>query len=109
MLLQILDANGVSQTIVANAQEAVVDGSGTIAATGVAQWAILANPGRSGFIFQNNGENQMILNELGPAAVGSGSFVVKPGDFFPPPGYPVTSNAWSVLGTTGDAFTAREW
>jgi len=109
MLLQILDGNGTQQTIIAHGQEAVLDSSGTINATGIAQVAMLQNAQRSGWIMQNCGVNQQIVNELGAAAVGSGSFIVQPGEFFPPANFPVTTGIISIMGTIGDAFTMRQW
>lgn len=109
MLLTVLDGLGVSQKVIAVGQEAPVDKSGVIAATGVAQVAIDANAFRSGFVIQNTGANAMRVNELGAASVGAGSFSIAPGAFFPPAGYPVSTGAISIVGTAGDIFVAREW
>lgn len=109
MLMTVIDGNGTAQSIIVSAQEAVADKSGSIAATGVAQEPVAANLLRSGFRLQNVGSNPMYVNDLGVATVGSGSFIVGVGQFWPPEKYPVSVGAISILGTAGDAFTAREW
>ena len=109
MLLNILDGAGLAQKVIVAGQESVVDRSGTIAATAVSQSFLAVNLLRSGFTLQNRGVNPMYLNELGAAAVIGSSFVVPANGFFPPEGFPVSTNAWAILGTISDAFTAREW
>lgn len=113
MLLKVTDQAGVTQTIVASAQEAVVDDSGTIVATGTAQTLLAANVLRSGWVMQNRGVNPMYVNEIATAATAvsanDGSFIVQPGAFFPPVGYPLSTGAVSVLGTIGDAYVVRAW
>jgi hypothetical protein len=109
MLLKIVDSLGVQQTVIFRTQEAVVDHSGTIATTAVAQVLLDANTFRSGWIMQNRGVNPMYVNELGTATVGAGSFAIAPGATFPPLGFPVGVGAISVLGTAADVFTVREW
>lgn len=110
MLLTVLDGLGVQQKVIVAGQEAIVDKSGTIAATGVAQVAIAANALRSGYRIQNRSAvNPMYVNELGAASAGQQSCTIAPGAFFPPEGYPVTTSAISIMGTTGDLFSAREW
>ena len=109
MLLKITDQTGTTQTIVAKAQEAVVDASGTIVATGTAQTLLAASSTRSGWVMQNRGVNPMYVNELAAATTGAGSFIVQPGAIFPPTGYPVSTGAISVLGTAADAYTVRAW
>jgi len=110
MLTKILDALGVQQTVVTASQEAVVNKSGTITATGVSQTLAAANALRSGWFFQNNGSNPMYLNEVGAdASATSNSFVVQAGGTFPPAGFALTTAKISVLGTIGEAFTCREW
>lgn len=107
MLLNVVDSGGFTQKIVVAGQEAIVDKSGSIAVTGVAQNVSVANANRSGFFFQNIGANVMYLNDLGAAT--TSTFVVPVNGTFPPHGYPVSTGAWSVLGTVGDKFVAREW
>lgn len=109
MLLNILDANGQPQTIISPAQEAVVDHSGTINLTGQTQVAMEANALRSGWIMQNIGASVIYVNELGDADTLPGTFRVESGAFFPPPGFPLTTGAVSVTGTTGNGYTMREW
>jgi hypothetical protein len=109
MLLRILDANAQPQTIVTPAQEAVVDHSGEIAATSYSQMAMDANALRSGWIMQNIGSSVIYVSELGPADTLPGTFRVDPGAFFPPSGFPLTTGAIHVNGTTGNGYTMREW
>ena len=114
MLLNVVDGQGFPQKIIAVGQETVVDVSGVIAATGVSQVLIPANPYRSGFIMQNCSDDFMYVNDLGNAAAppetaNNGSFVVAAGAFFPPPGYPISTGAISISGTINDTFTARAW
>ncbi len=90
-------------------QEAVLDRSGSIASTGIAQTLLAANTLRSGWLMQNRGSNVMYVNDLGTAVVGAGSFQVSPGAFFPPQGFPLFTGAVSILGTATDIFTVREW
>lgn len=109
MLLQILDANGVKQNVLAHGIEAVVDQSGVIVATGVAQIATPALSTRAGWLFQNLGTSSIWINDLGTATAGSGSFMVPPNGVFPPNGYPLTQNAISILGTLSTQYTLRIW
>lgn len=109
MLMTVIDGNGAPQTIIVHGQEALVDKSGSIAVTGVAQDVAVANSGRSGFRFQNVSNNPMYINDTGDATVAPGSFIVGAGQYWPPEGYAVTTNRISVLGTAGDQFTAKEW
>jgi hypothetical protein len=109
MLLQVQDAASNVQIVVAHAQDVAADSSGSISVSGTPQEVFPQNPARSGWIFQNLGVDDMYINELGNAAVGAGSFVVRPFEFFPPPNYPVPVGNISVLGRQGDAYTAREW
>lgn len=111
MLLKVIDAQGNPQTIVTHGQEAVVDHSGTITATGTSQLALAANALRSGWCLQNMGGGPPLwCNTLGADAVaGAGSFVVPVGGAFPPPGFPLTTDEINILGTVGCAFTLLEW
>lgn len=109
MLINVLDATGISQSLIVAGQEAVVDKSGSIVATGVAQIALDANANRTGFIIQNISNHTIYLNDKGAATNTTGSFQLAQGQVFPPFGYPVTTGAISVMGTMGDTFTAREW
>jgi len=110
MLLTVLDGLGVSQKVVTPGQEAVVDKSGSIGATGVAQDLMVANVNRSGWNFQNEGASDMWINETGVAAAAdSPSWKVPAGGYFPPPGFPLTTSKISVIGTIGQKFTSREW
>jgi hypothetical protein len=113
MLLNIVDGTGLPQRIIVEGQETVIDQSGLIVATGVAQVLAAANANRSGIILQNDGSHNMEINDLAAAAsptvTDNGSFVVTPGSYWPPAGYPVSTGAISVSGTTGDTYTCRTW
>lgn len=110
MQLLVSDAKGVQQQVVVKGLEAPVDRSGALGATGRAQCLMEANTNRSGFVVQNlSSVNPMWINDLGAASTGPGSFRVPPGSFFPPRDYPVGTGALSILGTQGDAYSAREW
>lgn len=109
MIITILDAAGVQQSVIAKGQESVVDKSGTITATGVSQLLMAANANRSGFLVQNLGSNPMHINAFGVAADDQTSFTIAPGAFFPPENYPITTGAITILGTIGDKFAAKEW
>jgi len=110
MLLTALDGNGVPQQIVVVGQEALVDHSST--GTGAAVGALGQNLTRSGYIIQNRSHTaqSMFVNDTGTAdPVAPGSFEVGPGQYFPPPGYPLTTNAISIFAANGDSYTVREW
>jgi len=109
MLLNVLDGNGNSQKIISFGQEAVSDRSGSITVTAVAQVMMAANLLRSGFFIQNTGSSVIYLNDVGTATTGIGSFAILPNSSFPPHNYPVTTGTISILGTTGNIYTAREW
>jgi hypothetical protein len=109
MLLQIKDGAGATHTIIVQAQDTVNDRSGAIDADAVSQTVMAANLNRSGFYFQNVSTHNMTLNELGIDATATGAWVIPPNGTFPPPGYPVSTDAINVAGTLGDVFIAREW
>lgn len=110
MLIQITDANNVTQTAVINTQEAVYDRSGTLSSTNVSQLAVSANSNRSGLFIQNVGSHNIWFNELGTAAQSAGSVLLQPGQSVSTnSGYPLSTGAINVIGTSGDSFTIREW
>ena len=90
-----------------------IDQSGKITATAVVQVALAANKSRSGYLIQNRGDSAMYVNDLGTAGVAvdsdNGSFMIQPGAFFPPIGYPISVGEISIIGTIGNGFTVREW
>jgi hypothetical protein len=108
VLLIVQDGQGNLQTISAKGQEAVVDGSGSIAATGQSQTLLAANPNRSGWLMQNTGTYPMLINELGNPAL-SASWEVPAGWVFPPINFPLTINQLNISGTAGDTYTLRSW
>lgn len=108
MLLIVQDGQGNLQTLTTRGQEAVVDASGIIAATGVSQLLLAANTLRSGWILQNNGLYPMTINELGNSALNN-YFEIPPGWVFPPANFPLTTAQLNIAGTAGDAYTLRSW
>lgn len=113
MLLQVIDGQGILQTVIATGQETVVDHSGSLDSS-AAQELLAENESRSGWFIQNRGTNPMYLNELGEdasatVAADSGSIKLAAGESFPPAGYPVTTAAISIIGTVDDDFICREW
>jgi hypothetical protein len=114
MQLYVVDANGNQQVVLVAGIEIPTDQSNVIVATGVSQALLAANADRAGMLFQNVGTHNMTINELGAAASGtvsegSGSWVVVPNAYFPPPGFAMTNSAFAVEGTMSDAYVCREW
>lgn len=121
MLLNVTDALGNPQTVVATtqtvpaqpAQAGLADQSDFVAVTNVSQQVLAPNAQRSWWYIQNQGQNDMWVNDLGNVASNSGadnngSIRVAPGESWPPAGAPVCTAAVFVLGTAGDFFAARE-
>ena len=109
-----IDGNGVLQTIVAPGQEVVTDRSGSITTSSTNQQLLAANPSRSGWYIQNNGVNNMMINELGgDASVSNNNIILTPGSSViaggPSGQIPLTSGIINISGTASDTFTAREW
>jgi len=115
MLLQVQDGQGTPQTVITAGQETVTDLSGVITATGGSQVLASASTGRSGWFFQNQGVNNMFINELGAAATevpaqDAGSICVPPlGILRAPADAPVTVAQLNVVGTSGDAYVFHQW
>lgn len=113
MLIQVVDANDVTQQIVAQSPGTPTDRSGTIVTSGLSQMLLEIMPAgtqRSGWLVQNNGINSMQINDLGsPADQSPSAIFLAPGSTFPPPGYPVTQGEVQIVGFQGDNFMAREW
>lgn len=93
------------------AASAPVDRSGTITTLNVSQQLMAANPNRRGFMVQNSGAAVLWINELGATATTAQPSIKIPidGTYTSPPGYPSLSAINIIGGTTGQAFTAREW
>lgn len=112
MLLAVIDGNGILQYRIVAGQETLVDQSGTITVDDTAQELMAENTDRSGFYIQNASiDNDMWLNELGADATQASPSIRIPagGSLIAPNGYPLTTNALSIIGKAGDAFVAREW
>jgi hypothetical protein len=116
MLVDVVDAEGDTHTVVWQGQDQINDFSGTLDAGAVAnpvvpQQIAPANNERAGFLFQNNSANPMVLFEAGAVA----GWLINSGAYFPPlPGYPIPTgviNVAGIFGTSvlGDSFTYREW
>ena len=112
-VIQIPDINGQPNQVCFQSPATPVDGSGT--ANGQSQMILAAVPTgtvRSGWIVQNNSTQNysMFVNDLGsPADTSPTSVVLLPGQFWPPPGYPVTQGAVYIMGTSGDNYMVRSW
>lgn len=118
MNLEVRDAGSNTQIVTVIAPAAPADFSGAIEGLGVSQTVAPANPARSGFLFQNTSPNQMILNTANgnpsqlAGASNPGSWLVPPGAYFPPYGYPPVPyqiNVASLTGSIGDTYTYQEW
>lgn len=113
MILQVVDANGVTQQIAVAAPGTPVDRSGTCDGLSNAIMDAVADGFvRSGWLVQNKSQTaqSMTINDLGDDADESPTCVnLAPGEFFPPANYPVTQGQISLKGADGDAFMAREW
>lgn len=107
MLVQVLDANGQPITRIVPAQGAAVDRSGVIGAPPTV--VMVANPNRSGWLYQNTGTGTHFLAEQGGDPTAAGTIQVGVGQSFPPPYFPVPVGAINVTGPLGDTFSAREW
>lgn len=114
-VIQVVDANGALQQVCVQSPTTPLDRSGTIVATNVSQIlmdAMASGSTRGGWIVQNNGTSggTLQINDTGnPADQSPSSIYLAPGEFFPPPGYPVTQGEITIAGTIGDNFMAREW
>jgi hypothetical protein len=109
MKLTVLDSAGTAQSIITHGSEAVADYSGALSSSS-AQTIAAASATRSGFFFQNLSVHNMWLNDLGIATASSGSILVAPGAIISAPyNYPLNTNALSLIGTSGDIFTLRQW
>lgn len=124
MLVQILDAASQPHFVTWQSLDQINDYSGTLGAGAIGidaapQQVIPANPTtpgtagcRAGWLFQNTSAAPMLLIELDGGAITS-SWIIAPGAFFPPCGYPITTAEIQVQGSTqssaGDSYAAREF
>lgn len=113
MILQVVDANNVTQQITVPAPGTPTDKSGTC--NGASMIVLDPVPDgfvRAGWLIQNKSQlgNSMSVNDLGDDADdGPSSVQIEPGAMFPPRGYPVTQGQVTIIGVGGDNFMAREW
>ena len=110
MKLTVTDAAGYQQTVLVNGQESITDHSGVLPSN-IAQTVLAANNLRSGFFIQNlSSVNSMWFNEIGTATNGAGSIKLLPNAFISTnSGFPLSTGALSLIGTSGDSYTLREW
>lgn len=117
-LVPVIGADDRTYTVAFAGQDPINDASGALTASALPtgapqtpQVVAAANAARQGFLFQNTSQNAMLLNEDG--VVAASQFVVNPGAFFPPPGYPIPTGQITVEGSAdsqvGDTFAARWW
>lgn len=86
------------------------DRSGTITAGGTQQTAMAANAARKGFTIQNQSVADLWFNSLANAVQSQPSFRVPAGALYENPRGGCPTGVISIIGgTTGQAFTAREW
>ena len=108
MLLKVVDADGLVQTLISSGQELLLtDHSG--ACTGVTRELMGANLLRSGWFLQNLDATRSLFVTEGVDASAPGAFQVAPGAQFPPANFPVTVGALQIYGAAGVLFSAREW
>jgi hypothetical protein len=88
-----------------------LDHSGTITSGGTAQTLMNANAYRTGYYIQNTSSADLWVDDKGGTAVQSQpSIKIPSGSLYENPPNGVTGTAISIIGgTTGQAFTAREW
>ena len=123
MLVKVLDAAGVEQTVLMPGQEVAIDVSGVIPPDGIAVIQDVT-ASRSGWYVQNAGTvagdgslqfNPMWVNELGEdpvdaATVDNGSILLIGGaSLAAPRDLALTTNKVQILGTPGDTYIARVW
>lgn len=115
-VIQVVDANDETQNLCVVSPDTPVDKSGTFAATGVSQIlldVVAAGFQRGAWWIQNRSPSGTVvqINEIGGDADNASPTCVDlaPGQFWPPPGYPVTQAQVSIVGIGGEAFAAREW
>jgi hypothetical protein len=110
MLIQVRDAQGNPQLVAVQSVATPTDRSGSILVSGVSQTVMAANTARAGWYIQNTSANAMTLNDLGGDAALPDSFILGPGQVFPPPRYPISQGAITIAGNQiGDTYAAREW
>jgi hypothetical protein len=99
--------------VVNAAGTAAADGSGTIAAGGVAQQLFGGAVPLTGFLVANPAASgdTLYVSDVGTAVVaGAGSVPVAPGAVFTTPsGYRPAGAVSIIAASTGDKFTARRW
>jgi hypothetical protein len=86
------------------------DGSGTIAAGGVAQALFGGVVPINGWLVANNSSATLYVSDVGTATSGGASIPIPPGDIFATPSGYRPAGAVSLYGsTTGQAYAARRW
>lgn len=88
----------------------LINRSGTITSGGTAQTAAASNAGRKGFSVQNVSGGDLWWSTLATAIQGQPSHKLPPNALYETPLHAVPTGAISIIGgTTGQAFTMREW
>lgn len=92
------------------AGSAALDGSGTIAAGGVAQSLFGGAVPTNGYLVANNSSATLYVCDVGTASAGGASIPVAPSAVFATPAGYRPAGAVSIYGgTIGQAFAARRW
>lgn len=88
----------------------LTDISGTITSGGVAQTLAAANPNRNGWWLRNNSSASLWVSDVTTAVQSQPSLEIKAGELYESPYGGQSQKALSIIGgTTGQAFTARQF
>lgn len=111
MLIQITDANGISQTVNACTQESITSADGSITSANVSQTIVVGNSLRSGWIFQNTSSANLYIEDVSATATVGKGYQVAAGQILSTYlNIPNSSNPIQVIGgTAGQTFTFRQW
>ena len=100
----------MSGTLTAGTPFFIADLSGTIASGGVAQQLMAANPARRGYWVQNHSSGDLWISAVGTAAASQPSLRIPSGALYECAHETTPVTAISIFGgTTGQAFSAREF
>jgi hypothetical protein len=117
--LAVTNTQGISTPVGAQSPLAVIntagavasDGSGAVANGGSAQALFGGLVPTNGFLVQNNSSAALWISDVGTASAGGASIqvVANGGVFATPSGYKPAGAVSLYGGTTGQAFSARQW
>lgn len=89
---------------------AAIDGSGTVAAGGMAQTLFGGIVPLNGFLIANNSSATLYISDVGTASAGGSSIPIAPGAFFvTPSGYKPAGAVSLYASSAGQYFAARRW